>query len=369
MKRLLIIFTGGTIGSKAEGKSIDVHESGSYALLEAYRSMGEARTDIELHTLEPLNLLSENMTTDDWRTLAVAIREADPSSYDGVIVTHGSDTLAYTASVIGYLFAGTTVPIVLTASNYPILDQRANGLRNLAGAIDFVTDSALPGVFVVYENNRGERLVYLGTRISQCESFTDQFGSPYELPYGEMIGALFVWKDDPRNPRPDALRSSAAPITEMDERKARAELKWTANTLKLDDSVLYIRPYPGLNYSFYQWGDHKPSAILHDLHHSGTACALTSGPHSLPAFIAGCMSQGIDVYLSPLLHASDALYASSHALIEAGGVFLEGIGMEAALTKLIAVYGAASDREQAKAWMTEVTFAYEQVAASPKGGA
>lgn len=349
MKRLLIIFTGGTIGSKAEGRSIDVHDSGSYALLDAYRRTDAAREDIELHTLEPLNLLSENMTTDDWRSLALAIREADPGAYEGVIVTHGSDTLAYSAAMLGYLFADATVPIVLTASNYPIADERANGLRNLAGAIDFVADAALPGVFAVYENDRGERLVYLGTRLSQCESFTDQFGSPYALPYGEMVRDRFVWRNDPRNPPPDSLSSM------------NGQLAWKSDSLTLDNTVLYIRPYPGLNYTMYQWNDRRPSAILHDLHHSGTACALPSGPYSLPAFIANCKSQGIDVYLSPLKDASDALYASSHALIEAGGVFLEGIGMEAALTKLIAVYGLAKDKQQAKAWMTEETFAHEKV--------
>lgn len=350
MKRLLVIFTGGTIGSKADGKKINVHDAGSYALLEAYRRMEGAREDVELETLEPLNLLSENMTTEDWRTLAVAIKEADPGSYDGVIITHGSDTLAYSASLLSYLFADVQVPLVLTASNYPIADERANGLRNLAGAINFVVEASLPGVFVVYENDRSEVLVYLGTRISQCESFTDQFRSPYDLPYGVMEGRRFAWRQDARNPRPETLVHN------------RPALQWKPESLRLEDSVLYIRPYPGLNYSLYEWGDRKPRAILHDLHHSGTACALPSGPYSLPAFIARCRAQGIDVYLSPLKDASDALYASSHALIEAGGVFLEGIGMEAALTKLIAVYGVAADAGQARAWMTGETFFYEKVA-------
>ncbi|WP_214626695.1 asparaginase [Paenibacillus agaridevorans] len=354
MKRILVIFTGGTIGSKAEGKSINVHDSGSYALLEAYRNTDEVRKDVELSTLEPLNLLSENLTTEDWRTLAVAIRNADPASYDGLIVTHGSDTLAYTAAMFSYLFAGVGVPIVFTASNYPIADRRANGLRNLAGAIDFVMEEALPGVFAVYENDRGEMLVYLGTRLAQCESFTDQFRSPYDLPYGAMEKRRFVWRDDVRNPKPDRLSGGL-------KAALSAPLPWGPENLNLDDSVLYIRPYPGLNYSLYEWSGRKPSAILHDLHHSGTATALPGGPYSLPAFIERCKAHGIDVYMSPLKDASAALYASSHALIEAGGVFLEGIGMEAALTKLIAVYGLASNAEQARTWMTEATFAYEKM--------
>ncbi|MEK3884076.1 asparaginase domain-containing protein [Paenibacillus sp. PL2-23] len=333
MKRILIIFTGGTIGSKAEGVAINVDQAGSYALLDAYRGLPSYRHDVELDTLQPLNLLSENITPDDWSALAAAIRGVDWTRYEGIIVTHGSDTLAYTAAMMGYLFADAAIPLVLTASNYPIADARSNGLRNLSSSIDFIAGAGLPGVFVVYENDRGESMVYLSTRVFQNESFTDQFRSPYELEYGRMTAQrTFQWTEDVRNPSPDSLQARPSSIHSQ-----------IATALRLTDEIVYIRPYPGLHYELYDFSTAKPRAILHDLHHSGTANALETGPYSLAAFVERCRREGIDCYLCPIKDASDALYASSHRLIEAGGRFIENMSMEAALTKLMLAYGMIGD--------------------------
>lgn len=348
MKRLLIVFTGGTIGSKAEGSAIDVESAGSYALLEAYGGLADARRDVAFDTLQPLNLLSENMTPADWVALASAIRATDWSLYDGIIVTHGSDTLAYTSAMLGYLFSDITIPLVLTASNYPIADARSNGLRNLSGSVDFIAGAALPGVFALYENSAGEKLVYLGTRIMQNESFTDQFRAPYDLPFGSVEGQAFRWRDDPRNPRPEKL----SPVQ---------RLRWEPDTLRLEDAVMYIKPYQGLNYRLYDWQGAKPKAILHDLHHSGTACALEEGPYSLPAFIARCRQEGIDVYLCPIKDRSAALYASSHKLTEAGAIWIENMCIEAALTKLMLAYGMMEDRRSAQRFVTEEIVFHEKL--------
>lgn len=350
MKRLLVIFTGGTIGSKAEGLVIDVHGDGAYALLEAYRQQTYNRDDVKLDTLQPLNLLSENITPQDWSVLAEAIRTVDQSAFDGIIVTHGSDTLAYTAAMLSYLFADVTIPLVLTASNYPIADERSNGLRNLSSSIDFIADAGLPGVFVVYENDKGESLIYLGTRIFQNESFTDQFRSPYELPYGKMTGErTFKWNEDSRNPSPDSLQPR------------KGSLQWEPSALRLEDAIVYIKPYPGLNYELYDFRLIKPKVILHDLHHSGTANALETGAYALTAFIKRCRESGIDCYLCPIKDASDALYDSSHRLIDAGARFIENMSMEAALTKLMLAYGMVEDTEARDAFVRNENVFYEKL--------
>ncbi|MFD0590464.1 asparaginase [Paenibacillus sp. GCM10027627] len=354
MKRILVVFTGGTIGSKAQGLAINVDDSGSYTLLEEYRNMSSSRSEVELVTLQPLNLLSENITPQDWITLAASIREADPASYDGVIITHGSDTLAYTAAMMGYLFADISFPLVLTASNYPIADERSNGLRNLSSSIDFIVDAQLPGVFVVYENDKGQSLVYLGTRVFQNESFTDQFRSPYELEYGEMAGdRTFKWREDGRNPAPAMLK----------ERAGQNPLQWESSSLRLEDAIIYIKPYPGLNYDYYHFEGAKPKVILHDLHHSGTANALESGSYSLLRFLERCQEHGIACYLCPIKDASDALYESSHKLIGAGARFIENMSMEAALTKLMLSYGMLKDDEARDLFIREQVVYYEKLEA------
>lgn len=351
MKRILIVFTGGTIGSKLDGASIDVQKGGSYSLLEAYARQTDARADVALDTIQPLNLLSENITPRDWIELAAALRETDWSRYAGIVVTHGSDTLAYTSCLAGYLFADIPIPLVLTASNYPIQDPRSNGLRNLSAAIDFVAEEGLPGVFAVYENGLGGMQIYLGTRLMQCEPFTDQFRAPYDLAYGTMENRRFVWRGDARNPEPGSL----APKPPLHD--------WTAGRPALETGVVYIRPYPGLDYSHYRLDGGRVKAVLHDLHHSGTACSVDDGPYSLPAFISRCREQGIDVYLCPVKDAADALYASSHALVEAGATILDGMSVEAALTKLMLVYGQAGTGVSRPRAAMKASVYYERLAA------
>lgn len=354
MKRILVVFTGGTIGSKSEGGEIAVDQAGSYALIEAYNGSGFKRDDVEIETTQPLNILSENMTPADWRRLASAIREADWQRYSGIVITHGSDTLAYTAAMFGYLFADISIPLVLTASNYPLGDERSNGLRNFGHSIDYIAEEELPGIFVVYENDKGEPIVYLGTRITQCESFTDQFSCPYDIPYGKMVNRRFDPFAHVSNPSPETLRIRRRPN----------RFEWDPASLQIDSSIVYIRPYPGLNYSYYRFDGDRPKAVLHDLHHSGTACATDDAPYSLVRFIETCRDQGIDVYLCPMKDRSDSLYSSSLRLIEAGAIVIEKLSVEAALAKLMlgcGLYAHAEDgAAKVKAFVTGPSVYYER---------
>ncbi|MEF2247531.1 asparaginase [Paenibacillus sp. IITD108] len=348
MKRVLVVFTGGTIGSRRQQKSIHVAQDGAYAILEEYKQLADCRNDIILDTAQPLNILSENLTPHDWHALATAIHAVETSQYDGILVTHGSDTLAYTAAMMSYLFADISIPLVFTASNYPIADERSNGIRNFSHSLDFIAEASLPGVFVVYENDQGVADVYLGTQITQCKSFTDQFGSPYNIVYGRMLERRFEWQQHERNPRPESLSPQQQPF------------QWTPESLKLESDIVYIKPYPGLKYSYYAFGESKPRAVLHDLHHSGTACAVEQEPYSLLRFMERCRAAGVDLYICPVKDASAAMYSSSVALIEAGAIIIEKMSMEAALTKLMLAYSLYTDLMDVKQFMLHTPVYYEQ---------
>ena len=348
MKRVLVVFTGGTIGSKKQHKSIHVAQDGAYAILEEYKRLADCRQDIILDTVQPLNILSENLTPQDWQVLATAIHAVDKSQYDGILVTHGSDTLAYTAAMMSYLFANISIPLVFTASNYPIADERSNGIRNFSHSLDFIAEACLPGIFVVYENDQGAANVYLGTQITQCESFTDQFGSPYNIVYGTMQERRFVWQQHERNPRPEVLASKPLPFD------------WTPDSLRLESDIVYIKPYPGLQYNYYTFGESKPRAVLHDLHHSGTACAVEQEPYSLLRFMERCRAADIDLYICPVKDAAAAMYSSSVALIEAGAIVIENMSIEAAMTKLMLAYSLHDDPSDSKQFMLHTSVYYEQ---------
>lgn len=347
MKEIMVVFTGGTIGSMKQGSAIDVNQAGSYMIIDQYLEQYDA--SVTFSTMQPINILSENLLSEQWLQLAEQIRSIAQNKLTGIIVTHGSDTLAYSAAMLSYMLSDTNVPIVLIASNYPLGDERANGLRNFSNAVRWMEQDAPAGVFVVYENDLGESELYLGTRIMQCETFTDQFRSPYELTLGKLHQGRLIKADDARNPSFAELKP--------------AQHKWLEpiKSLKqIANDIQYIKPYPGLNYELYQWGAKRPLAIVHDLYHSGTACAIADGPYSLTRFIARCNEQHIPVYLCPVKSAAEAQYASTAKLIDAGAIILEGIGIEAAMTKLMLAYSLFKEEKEVLAFMQQEQLYYER---------
>jgi len=348
MKEIMVVFTGGTIGSMKQGSAIDVNQSGSYMIIDQYLERYDA--SVTFSTLQPINILSENLLAEQWLQLAEQIRSIAQDQLSGIIVTHGSDTLAYSAAMLGYMLSDTKVPIVLIASNYPLGDERANGLRNFSNAVSWMEQDAPAGVFVVYENDLGESQLYLASRIMQCETFTDQFRSPYELTLGKLQQGRLIPIDDERNPRLDELKP--------------AQHQWLESIKQLKQlasDIQYIKPYPGLNYELYSWASNRrPTAILHDLYHSGTACAITEGRYSLPEFIKRCKKENITVYLCPVKSAEEAQYASTSTLVEAGAVILEKIGTEAALMKLMLAYSLFGSEQEVQRFMLNDQLYYER---------
>ncbi len=136
---ILIILTGGTICSfadKAGKRDSDVERA--HTLIERnFRASGSRYSSEECVTFDkekPLDILSENMTTGNWNILISKMRTYDYSKYDGVIILHGTDTLAYTGALLSILMAGTKIPVFLVSSQLPPDDEKANGNANFRAA-------------------------------------------------------------------------------------------------------------------------------------------------------------------------------------------------------------------------------------------
>lgn len=344
----MIVFTGGTIGSVKQGQSVDVNSAGSYMIIDLFQQQYTSLT--EFYTMQPLNILSENLVAEQWLELANELRAIDYSSIDAIILTHGSDTLAYSAAMLSYLLSDIPVPLIIIASNYHLQDDRANGLRNFYNAVRWIEEGATAGVFVVYENNRSESILYLGSRIMQCETFTDQFRSPYDLVLGQLVDGVVQRSTVSRG------------ITVANVRPATHKYTGIMQQLdQLNTDIVYIKPYPSLNYDLYSWtAERRPTAILHDLYHSGTACALTDGPYSLPQFIKRCKQENITIYLCPVKSSAEAQYASTAKLVEAGAVIIEGMSTEAALTKLMIAYSLFHSEQDVQTFMLQEQLYYER---------
>lgn len=325
MKKILLIFTGGTIGSKSSGGITNVDDTAKYRLIEKYRAQyGE---NAEFDSISPINILSENLCISHWQTLYDAVCEklSDDSKYGGIIIAHGSDTLAYTAAAMSFLLCGIKIPVVLIAADRQIDDMRSNGVANFAAAVDFINNAALPGVYAIYRDKSGKMPVYLGTRLNTADD-TDSFSSYHGVDFGEMINGSFVPNADSRNPTADDLCKKAVGLQKL--------------PIKFNKNVLCLSPYPSLDYSCISVNPEKNAAVLHSLYHSSTACT-SDGDNSLIRFADKLKSQSISLYLLGAAHFNDeCVYQTAAELRECGAVPLHNISPTAAFAKICIAHNA-----------------------------
>ena len=171
MKKILLIGTGGTIAS-------DVTDSGLAPELTTEQLLSHIPgiSDIcGVDCLQLLNLDSTNMTPAHWLEIAACIRD-HYGCYDGFVITHGTDTMAYTAAALSYLIQGSPKPIVLTGAQRPIGFDSTDSKTNLADAFRCAAED-LPGVSIVF-NSR----VILGTRAKKTRSKSFQAFSSINHP-------------------------------------------------------------------------------------------------------------------------------------------------------------------------------------------
>ncbi|GLS87882.1 L-asparaginase 1 [Cypionkella aquatica] len=140
--KLLLIHTGGTIGMVATEAGFAPAEG----VIEAALADLGAR-DVTLLPLLPL-IDSAQATPADWNRIAQAIVD-NHNDYNGFIVTHGTDTLAFTASALCFALAGLQRPVVLTGSMRPLTVAKSDGLQNLSDALH-AAKTAPPGVWVQF---------------------------------------------------------------------------------------------------------------------------------------------------------------------------------------------------------------------------
>ncbi len=347
MKNILVVFTGGTIGSTAVEGTINTSSAAPFKLLQQFQETYRNQQQIHFSTIQPLQILSENFAPCVWQTLIAAIEAQQTDQYDGIIITHGTDTLAYTAAALSFYFNALKIPMLLVSSDYPLADPRANGLENFICAVEFILQSRLTGVFVPYRNQQHTLQVHSGSRLTCSLQLTGDFFS--------VQGKGFMQFE---NQRFSLLDPSSPSIPGRNGLLSREE-----NTPPLkanfSERILMIKPYPGLNYAHFNL--ENVDAVLHDLYHSGTACASTQWGenYSLQEFIKRCGAQNIKVYLAPAIKSANA-YQSTRALIEQGAEMIWNMSIEAAYVKLTMAYGNFTDEQQIMAFI-EMDIAGEHI--------
>ena len=159
-KRVLIIYTGGTIGMC--GTEYGYTPKAGF-LAEAISKIEDmqspAAPDWELYEMSPL-LDSSEMTVAEWNKIADII-DKHYHSYDGFVVLHGTDTMAYTASALSFMLGGLDKPVILTGSQIPLSEIRSDGRDNLVTSLLIASDGIAREVCLYFSGKllRGNRAV------------------------------------------------------------------------------------------------------------------------------------------------------------------------------------------------------------------
>jgi len=134
MRRILIIYTGGTIGMVHDSKTNSLKPFDFEKITAQVPELSRFDYQISAHSFHPL-IDSSNMQPNNWIELVKTI-EKNYNSYDGFVILHGTDTMAYTASALSFMLENLQKPIILTGSQLPIGEIRTDAKENLITAIE-----------------------------------------------------------------------------------------------------------------------------------------------------------------------------------------------------------------------------------------
>lgn len=159
MKNILLIATGGTIASV----HTDMGLSPSTQADELLKFVPEVKEFANVKVKQVLNIDSTNIEPEHWIKISEVIKEN--YDYDGFVITHGTDTMAFTAAALSYLIQNSEKPIILTGAQKPISERITDGIKNLKDAIRFASEDNVRGVYIVFD---GKAIV--GTRAKKLRS-------------------------------------------------------------------------------------------------------------------------------------------------------------------------------------------------------
>lgn len=317
-KKNLLVFTGGTISAYQKDGEI-VRGQKSFELLKGYKS-----SDFDI--LEPVDILSENMTPQIlFQIFREIIRKIKGQSYRSIIVTHGTDTLAYTAQLGTLLFSSLPFPVIFLGSKLPSDHPESDGKINFSHALQ-LAEKIRSGVFVVSRQQTGHDVIFAAESIQQANFTEDDFSAfqnnilgwfkDGELienakfrPYSQINNQNFQYTDVAKflqllaNPdigsqqTPENQISSAPPIQYTPEAFHRL---FELEKPPTNHSVLMIPAYPGQNYSLFDLNKFSGKYILHQMYHSGTACIQGEPFQRLTDFAKRCKKDGKQLFIAPI---------------------------------------------------------------------
>lgn len=315
MKKVLLLTTGGTIAS---GKSeVGLRPQLTSSALLNYIS--DLNKYYKIDAMDILNLDSSNIQAEEWQTIARAVMNG-LKDYDGIVITHGTDTMAYTASALSYMLQNLKKPVVITGSQLPISNLLTDARNNLYTAFCAV-DKDIRGVSIAFNHKiiRGCRAVKV--RTMGFEAF-ESVNAPY-------LGEVYA----------DGLHVNE---NELKECGKPTELKD-----KLCGEVFLLKLIPGTNPDIFD--------ALMNMNYKGIILETfgAGGMHFLRRNLLPKLKQltgaGISVVACSqcLYESSDfSIYEVGKRLLDSGVIPARDMTTEAVVTKLMWALGQTGDDDE-----------------------
>jgi L-asparaginase len=179
LPRVLVLHTGGTFAMVLDPKQQATKQDKSIlAMLHAQVPELSRIAEIELKLIS--NIDSSDIDSSLWSQLAQTIHNSW-EHFDGVVIIHGTDTMAYTASALSFFLAGLTKPVVLTGSQRPLSELRTDARANIIDAVELAT-TGHPEVMICFDS-----VVYRGSRVTKRSSeHLHAFASHHTPPLGHF---------------------------------------------------------------------------------------------------------------------------------------------------------------------------------------
>ena len=331
MNKVLLIYTGGTIGMNRNPRTGALEPFNFESLLSNVPELQQVSTEIATFQFNP-PIDSSDMSPERWVDLAHVITN-NYNLYDGFAILHGTDTMAYTASALSYMLENLTKPVILTGSQLPIGQVRTDGKENVITSIEIASAKYQDGKAMV-----PEVCIYFNGHLMRGNRTTkqsaDNFNAFESFNYGHLADAgVNINYHTSRILMPDYSKSVQPRFV-------------------LDPSVIVFTVFPGIQEDLIRHVLMSPKlrSIVMRTYGSGNAPQYpwlmnalkeATGKGKIIVNISQCMAGSVEM----------GRYDTGYQLKEAGVISGHDSTVESAVTKLMYLQGIYSDWHQVKNYM------------------
>jgi len=320
-----IIGTGGTIASKIDYKTGAVHPS--FTTSELTNAIPELNDLANIKTKLLFNILSENMTPEYWKDIARAVAAELNSGASGVVVAHGTDTMAYTSAALSFMLKNLKKPVALAGSQRSSDRPSSDSSLNLVSAVKVALSDIGEVVVVMHGSSSDDYcLIHRGTKVRKMHSSRrDAFGSVNAAPIGRVKDVVIIDRD---------YRERGSGKVTVDD--------------KLDENVALVKIYPGIKSEVLDYCIDRYNGIVLE----GTG--LGHVPENLLPSIKSAKKKGVPVVMTTQTlygRVDMKVYSTGRELLSMG--VISGMDMlpEVAYVKLMHVLGSTKDLDEVKRMM------------------